>query len=213
MKEIKIKYSTVSPRRQELRDRLQLIGASISIIIGYSETLNIYAGITIILPIIGFVIAFINILFVRFYKNLVQKYGDQFELVLMRTNGIIMLITGIGFQIAGSKYIQYAYYLLTILFFIILPYFILPAKKKKLVLIFTPSELIVHKRLRAIKSAWQHIDRIWIHKGVIKIKQKGHNKIKQFFFEATTEKQTTIYGFIENIKFEKGYGFEIQKIG
>ena len=164
MKEIKIKYSTVSPRRQELRDRLQLIGASISIIIGYSETLNIYAGITIILPIIGFVIAFINILFVRFYKNLVQKYGDQFELVLMRTNGIIMLITGIGFQIAGSKYIQY-------------------------------------------------IDRIWIHKGVIKIKQKGHNKIKQFFFEATTEKQTTIYGFIENIKFEKGYGFEIQKIG
>ena len=211
MREVKIQYTAVSQRRQEWRDRLQLLGASISIIIGYAETFHIYTGIAIILPILGFVIAFLNIIFARFYQNLIQKYGDKFELALLRTSGIAMLITGIGFHISGSKYIQYAYYLLTLLYFIILPYFILPAKKNKRVLILTPSDLVVHKRIRAIKNAWQDIERIWIQKDVIKIKQKGYNKIKQYFIKPNAEEQNAISEFIETIKFEKDYGFEILK--
>ena len=213
MKEIKVKYSPVSPGRQEWRNRLQLIGASISIVIGYSETFSIYTDITLMLPIIGFVIAFLNILFARFYRNLIQKYGNKFELILIRTNGIVMLITGIGFHLAGSKYIQYAYYLLTILFLIVLPNFILPAKKRKLVLILTSSELIVHKRIRVIKNVWQNIDVISIQKNFIEIKQKGHNKFKRYFIEPATKKQTEISRFIKSIKSEKGYGFEILEIG
>lgn len=211
MKEVKIKYNTVSPRRQEWRDRLQLLGASISITIGYSETFHIYTGIAIILPILGLFIALLNIIFARFYRKLVQQYGDKFELVLLRTSGIAMFITGIGFHISGSKYIQYAYYLLTLLYFIILPYFILPKKKNKLVLILTPSEFIVHKRIRAIKNAWQNIERIWIQKGVIKIEQKGHNNIKQYFIKPIPEEQAAIFEFLEMIKLEKGYGFELLK--
>ena len=48
MKEIEIRYSPVSPRRQEWRDRLQLVLASVSIIAGYAETLGIYTGAAII---------------------------------------------------------------------------------------------------------------------------------------------------------------------
>jgi hypothetical protein len=213
MSEIKVKYNTISPRHQERRIRFQLIGASICIIIGYFETFNVYTGITIILPLIGFALAFLNLLFARFYRSLVQKYGEKLELILLRNNGIIMLITGIGFQIAGSKYIQYAYFLLSILYFIILPNLILPAKKKKLVLILSPSKLIVRNRIRLIKKDWQTIDNIWIQNGIIKIKQKGHKKIKQYFIEPNDEKQTAISAFIENIRSEKGFDFKIEKMG
>jgi hypothetical protein len=211
LKSIEIKYNTVSPHRQEWRDRLQLLGASISIVVGYMETFNIYTGVAIILPIAGFLIAFLNILFVKFYRNLVQRYGEKFELILLRINGFILLITGIGFHITGSKYIQYAYYLLTILFFIILPYFVYPAKKKKLFLIFTPSEFVVHKRIRVVKTVWEKIDLVRIQKNLIEIKRKEHDKITRYFINPTDEENTEIANFIENLKIENSYSFEIQK--
>ena len=212
MKSLKVKYNTVSRRRQEWRDRLQLLGAAIGIVIGYMESFHIYTGISIVLPITGFVIAFVNILFVKFYKNLVQKYGRKFEFILLRINGLVMLITGIGFHITGSKYIQYAYYLVAILYMIVFPFFIYPMKKKNLVLLFTPFEFIAHKRIRVIKTPWKDIDRVRIQKDLIEVKQKKHPKIDRYFIEPTVEKYAEIFDCIDTLKSENGYRFEIQKI-
>ena len=210
MNEIRVTYNTVSPRRQEYRDRMQLLGASISIVIGYSETFKFYTGITIILPIIGFVLVFLNVLFARFYRYLIKKYGAKFELLLIRANGIIMLITGIGYQVTGSKYIQYAYYLLAVLFFIILPNFLLPAKKKRLVLQITRLNIIIQKRFRTVRHTWQEIDLICIQKDALKIKTKGTSKLKNYFLEQEDNKQIQMFDFIDNIKSEHNYNFEIQ---
>ena len=68
MNEIIIPYNTISPQRQKFRDRIQLLGASICIVIGYSETLSFYIGIYFILPLIGFAIAVLNIIFIKYYK-------------------------------------------------------------------------------------------------------------------------------------------------
>jgi hypothetical protein len=212
MKEIKIRYNAVSARRQELIDRMQLLLASISIIAGYSESLSIYRGIAIVLPIIGFFIVFLNILFAGFYRYFVHKYGNKFETILIRANGIVMLITGIGFHITGSKYIQYVYYLLTIIFFIILPNFILPLRNKRMVLTFAESELIVQKRLRVIKIAWKNIELISIQKSFINIRLNGEKQIKKYFIDPVGERHTEIMSFLENLKTQKGYNFEIQRL-
>lgn len=212
MREIKIRYNSISPHRQEWRDRLQLILASVSIIAGYSESLSIYTNVAIILPIIGFFIAFLNILFARFYRYLMKKHGDKFELLLIIANGIVMLITGIGFHISGSKYIQYAYYLLTIMLLIIFPIFILPAKNKRMFLTFNQSEFIIQKRMRAIKNAWQNIDLIGIQNNVLRLKLNGQKKIKKYFIEPDVKRQTEIINFIENLKVENDYKYQIQPI-
>ena len=68
------------------------------------------------------------------------------------------------------------------------------------------------KFLRKLKFfKWQDIERIWIQKDVIKIKQKGYNKIKKYFIKPNAEEQNAISEFVETIKFEKDYGFEILK--
>lgn len=212
MNEILIPYNTVSPRRQEFRSRIQLLGASMCIVIGYSETLSFYTGIFIILPIIGFAIAVLNIIFVRYYRTLVKKYGNKFEIFLIRTNGIIMLTTGIGYHITGSKYIQYAYYLLTILFFIILPRFILPAKKKRLTLQITRSGIVVQRSIKTVIHKWQNVELLCIKKNVLKIKKSGKRKIFKYFLEQKNNKQDQILSFVETIKSEYGHEFDIQKI-
>ncbi len=212
MREIKIQYYSISPHRQEWRDRLQLILASVSIIAGYSESLSIYTNVAIILPITGFFIAFLNILFARFYRYFMKKYGNKFELLLNMANGIVMLITGIGFHISGSKYIQYAYYILTMIFLIIFPIFILPAKNKKMFLTFTQSEFIVQKKLRAIKKAWQNIDLIGIHNNVLISKLHDQKKNKKYFIEPDDKRQNEIMNFIENLKVENDYKYQIQPI-
>jgi hypothetical protein len=141
-----------------------------------------------------------------------KKYGNKFELLLNRANGIVMLITGIGFHISGSKYIQYAYYLLAILFWIIYPIFMLPAKNKRMFLTFTQSEIIVQKRLRAIKKAWQNIDLIGIQNNVLRLKLHDQKNINKYFIEPDNKRQTEIMNFIENLKVENNFKYLIQPI-
>jgi hypothetical protein len=212
MRKIRIRYNSISPRRQEWRARLQLLLASVSIIAGYAENLGTYTHIAVILPTIGFVIAFLNILLARFYRYFIKKYGGKFELLLFRSNGIVMLITGIGFHISGSKYIQYAYYLLTIMFLSIFPIFILPAKNKRMFLTLTQSEFIVQKRLRSIKNAWQNVDLIGIQNNVLRLKLHGRNKFKKYFIEPDPKRQTEIMVFIDKLRVQNDYKYSIQPV-
>ena len=62
MDEISLKYDSISPGRKEVTTRIQLISASLGIVGGYSESLNIYTGVFVVLPVTGFGIALLNIL-------------------------------------------------------------------------------------------------------------------------------------------------------
>jgi hypothetical protein len=123
-----------------------------------------------------------------------------------------MLITGIGFHISGSNYIQYAYYLLTILFIIIFPIFIVPIKNKRVMLKFTQSEFIVQKRISVSKNQWQNIELITLQKGVLKIKLLERKSIKNYFIEPDDKLNAEIRSFIENLKLEFGYKYQVKVI-
>jgi hypothetical protein len=210
MNEIRIKYDSISPRRQEIRDKVQLLVASLTIFLGYLETMGIYKGIAIVLPVIGFAIALLNILFIRFYRNFINRYSYKFEILLLRTNGIIMLITGIGYYFSGSKHLHYAYYLLTLIYFVILPYCLLQAKNKR-ILKFTQSKIIVIKKVRTVAHLWHNIDFIDIQKNVLKISEKGNKTIKKYFLEEDELKQSQLVDFIEDIKSKQNDSFDIRK--
>ena len=114
-----------------MRDRVQLLSASLCILIGYSETFSFYRGMLILIPLVGFAIAILNVIFARFYQALTERLGDKFEMILLRLNGVIMVITGLGYQLFGSNYIPYAYYFISVLYFVVLPKVVLPVKKKR----------------------------------------------------------------------------------
>lgn len=195
MDEIAIKYDKISPRRQEINDRIQLLAASITIFLGYWETLSFFKGILFLLPVTGYAIALINILFVRFYKRLIKKYGYRFEVLILRINGIIMLTTGIGYHLTGSKYIQFAYYFITIWFLFILPFFILRLRKKR-ILRFTPSKIIVTKLLRETEMFWNDIDFIDLQGNLLTIGKKEKRRKRKYFLEQDEKKLSQITDFI-----------------
>ena len=195
MDEITIKYDKISPRRQEINDRVQLLAASITIFLGYWDTLSFFTGIKMILPVTGFSIALLNILFVRFYKRLIKKYGYRFEVLILRINGIIMLTTGIGYHLTGSNYIQYAYFILTLCYFLILPYFILKVRKRRM-LRFTPSKIIVTKLLRETAMFWNDIDFIDLQGNMLTIGEKEKRRKRKFYLEQDENKLSQINDFI-----------------
>ena len=213
MNEMIINYNTISPHRQSWRDRAQLVGASISIFVGYSETFASYTGISIILPIIGFIIAFVNVLFARFYQKFRDKYGDKFEILLLRINGIIMLITGMGYHVLGSKHIQYAYYFLAVAFFIFLPSVVLPAKKNKLFLKITPSQITIHKLVKSVSHAWQNVDSLFLGDGILLLKLNNRKKSKKFYIEQVQNlPRAKLIDYINKLKSENKYSFKISVI-
>lgn len=211
MKEMKIKYNTISISRQLLRDRLQLISASIGIVVGFWETIKIYKGVFLIIPILGFAMALINIVIAKFYIKFMYKYGDKLELILIRMNGMMMLITGLGFHILGSKDIQYAYYLLSFLYFIIFPYFLLPAKNKKLIFHITLTGIVINRLfLKVIQYPWQEIESISLKNEVLQLKIKNRGKMKKYFIQKDDLSQhSEIIDFIKKIKSKNKYSFEI----
>ena len=210
MNDIKINYNTVSLKRQLWRDRIQLLSASLCIILGYSETWAGYTGVRILVPIFGFIIAFLNILFARFYRQISQKFGENFEIYLLRLNGVIMLLTGMGYHVLGSLYIQYAYYILSIMLFIVLPKFVLSAKRKKLFLEMNDAQITTHRLIRTVTRSWQDFESILFHNGVLQFTLKGGRKSKKLFLQQTGNSHgVELLDFFQRIKRDHDYSFEL----
>jgi len=210
---MKITYKSISAKRQERRDRMQLFGAALGIVLGFMETLNIYTGISLIIPILGFALALVNVLIAKFYSTFQKKYGEKLELILFKINGFMMLITGLGFQFSGSKYVKYVYYILSLFFFIVLPYFLIPAKKKKFVLQLTDSEIIVNRFIfKAINYPWQEIETVFLNNEFLQLKTKQGKKSRKYFLQNNTKVLVTeIIDFMKKVKLENDFAFEIQE--
>ena len=207
MKEIKIGYNTVSPARQRRRNRMQLFGAAFGILAGFWETFGLYKGIYIVIPVSGFILAGLNIIIGRFYDKVENKYGNRLDIILSRINGFVLLITGIGFHVTGSKYIQYAYYLLSLLFLIVFPYLLFPVKGKKLYMRMTDSGIIVNRLIfKDVIYPWQVIKSVFINENALQVQTKNGKKTKKYFIQdADKSKFPEIYSFINMIKSENEY--------
>jgi len=211
MKELIINYSNISPRRLVIMDKVQLIAAAAGIALGYYETWNKYEGISIIVPLTGFVIAFINILVVRFYGRLVNKYGNKFEIFLFRLNGIVLLITGISFQIFGAKYIQYVYYIIALFSFYIVPNFIIPAKKQKYYIHLSDTQIIVSRFFSKNIFSWNEISSFKNNNGILVLKNNRSKRAAKFYLNDNEVNIKALSSFLTKLKEDNNYIFEIEE--
>ena len=179
MDEIKIKYNRASQKRQDRRDRLQLLSASFGIVIGLTETWKVLTGFFIIIPIFSLILAIANIFIAKSYHKFQKKYGEKFDILLFKMNGIVMLLTGFVFHLNGAQYI-----IISLAYFIILPYFLIPSKKKKPELQINDSGIIVHKLfLNKSIYLWQEVKSILLQHDLLQIKTMKHSKGKKYFFQ------------------------------
>lgn len=182
MEGITLYYNVKSPKRQIKQGRFQLLAASFSIIIGYWETFRFYSGLSLIIPLAGLLIAAVNIPFAIFYKKLSRKYGGKFERLLLQTDGVIMLITGIGYDMAGSIFGPYAYYFLAVVYMVVVPYILLPAKSKRFYIEVSPSGFSLRGMLRRISVGWNEIESFSFQNNVMKVKRTGKRKVYTCYF-------------------------------
>ena len=211
MREINIKYNTSSTSRQERRDRLQLLGASIGITLGFWETFDLYRSIYVTIPVIGFSMAFINIVIAKFYNIFRARYEDKFDILLFKLNGVVMLITGIGFHINESQYGKYAYYILALYFFIVSPYFLTPAKKKKLFIRFNSTRIVINKLFfKPVVYTWDELESIMLNQDVLHLKNNRSKKSRKYYVaESDKEKIPGVIDFLHDIKSQGNHAFEI----
>ena len=184
METLTIYYNTKSPGAELRQNRFQLLAASLSIVIGYFESFRFYTGISVVIPIIGFIIAVFNIPFAIFYTKLTQKIGKKFELLLLRTDGLIMLITGIGYQLAGSNLVPIAYYILTIMYFVVLPYFLLPVKAKRYYIRLNKEGVSLRGLVKRLQLKWSDIEFITCRDDLFKLKRTGKRKVQKFYLKS-----------------------------
>jgi hypothetical protein len=211
VEEIKIKYNRSSAKRQNRRDRLQLLSASFGIIVGLSETWKVLTGFLLIIPVLSLILAIANIVIAKSYNRFQKKYGEKFDILLFKLNGIVMLLTGLIFHLNGAQYIQYCYYVISIAYFIIFPYFLVPSKKKKLILQINDSGIIVHNLfLNKSIYLWQDVKSILLQHDLLQIKTMNHGRGKKYFFQhKETIDQLAIASFINRLKLTNNYSFEI----
>jgi hypothetical protein len=209
---LKVFYTAVSPARRVRIDRFQLLSASFCLVLGLGETLKGFSGMLLLIPIFGFIAAVFNIVMVIFYRKLKNRFGDRVEVLFLKANGIIMLITGVGFHFSGSNRIQYAYYILALLYFIILPYFLIPARKKKYIFRLNPTEITFYKPLfKPALYSWQGIESVMVDKNGLQLRTTGKKKFKRYYFQHTNDELgIEIVNQLTKIKSDNDYSFEIQ---
>lgn len=199
-----VKYELISPRRQEFIDKVQLLAASLGIFTGYADSLHIYKGVAILLPIVGYAVVLLNLLFVFFYKKIIKRLNYKFEALLLRLNGVMILATALGYQLTGSQYLQYVYYVVALIYLFVLPMIVLPVKNKR-ILRLTPSELLVNKRFKTVSYLWQNMDWVRLDKFVLKIRENG--KRKSFFLVQDADQYNLLSDFIKDI--EQKYDIQV----
>jgi len=212
MEELRVFYTTVSPARRARIDRFQLLSASFCLLIGFSEALKEFSGLLFLIPIFGLIAAIFNVIIVLNYSKLKSKFGEKVEILFLKANGVIMLITGIGFHSSGSIRMQYIYYLLALLYFILLPYFLIPAVMKKYIIRFRSSAIIFEKSVfKPVQYSWQEIESIIVDKMGLKLKKLGKKRIRKVYFQRTINDQySDIIHRLNEIKKKNQYSFEIR---
>ena len=181
MNGIEFKYNIISRKDQKRSDRIQLFIASFSLVTGYSDSIKDYTGILILLPIISFSIAIINIGILITYNYFIKKYGYRLEAIVFRINGIMILLTALGFQFIGNHNVQYVMYVIAVCYLFVLPNIVIQ-KRGKMIIRFLPEKISVFRRwLKPLEYDWYDIETISVKNTLIILKQKNVKKRRRYF--------------------------------
>ena len=123
-----------------------------------------------------------------------------------------MLVAGLTYHIHGSKYIPYAYYFISLMFFMVVPNFLLPAREKKMVLNITSSDIVIHKwLLKPVVYPWHEIESLVLNRGVLQLKSKWKRRSKKYYLQGISRsKKTEITRFLEEMKQNRNFSFEFR---
>ncbi len=132
---MKVSYQSASAKRTVMSDKIQLAVAALSLVIGYVDTFNSFKGWFLALPILGFIIAAGNGVMLIWYKKVKEKFGNYFEIQAFRLNGAVLMLTAFGYHFEGKHSIQYVYYLLAIIYFLLLPRIVVKLRSRLTLLI------------------------------------------------------------------------------
>jgi hypothetical protein len=190
MNDLELKYNRWSIKGQRRSDRIQLLLASFSFFMGYVDSIKDYHGLLLLIPVSTFILSVVNIIIVIRYAWFEQKYGYKLETTIFRINGIMMLITALSFEFIGEHNVQYVYYLISIIYFVILPNVVIK-KRTKMKMRFLPEKIVVMRSfLKPIEYLWNDIEVISQKKELLKIERKNKRKIKKHYliFDKDTEK-------------------------
>jgi len=210
MSEFKLHYQSLSKKHQDKRDKTQLMFATFSLIIGSIDTFGIYSDVWVLLPIVTFVVAAINLFIVIRFNWFEKKYGSRFEVILFRINGGLLLLTALGYQFAGKHSVQYVYYIMAIAYFVLIPR-ILTAAREKMILSIDEDRIVVFRSAGSFRQYfWSDIESMVLRNGLMQVKWKQKKRMKTYFivFESS-EQQSALTALID--KNQKQYHFPIEE--
>ena len=210
MSEFTLHYQNRSKKDQSKRDKIQLLFASFSLAIGTVDTFQMYSGVWILIPIVSFAVAAMNLFIVIRFRWFEQKYGSRFEAAVFRFNGVLLLLTALGFQFAGKNAVQYVYYGLAIAYFVLIPR-ILTAAREKMILSIDEDKIVVCRSVRQPQQySWSDVESIILMNELIQVKWKQKKRRKKYFLVFdSNEQQSGLTALIHQN--QKQYHFSIEE--
>ncbi len=131
MESITLFYTRISEKRQRRANRLQSASAAFGLLAGLMDGPEAFQTTGFIIPILFGLLILVNLSVAILYDRLKSILSHRFEALLFRINGMAMLVTGILFHLTGKDQIQYAYYFLSIAYFLLLPWLFARLQKRR----------------------------------------------------------------------------------
>lgn len=195
MKELILKYKRFSENKQKFVDKMQLICAAVALLAVGLEGLESDSKVQFYFSLTFVLIAILEFVLAIKYARFKSIYENNFEEIVFRINGIVMLLTGLSLQFLGKDLVQYPYYLLSIVYFFVMPKIFLKARSK-LMIILGESGLQIKRMLFApLEFRWDQIENYEIDKIVLRVWFRGKQKPKKLFI---SEENTNNIKDIEN---------------
>ncbi len=208
MSDLIVHYHPVSPERQRKRDRIQLLFASIALGAGFFDSFSSYRGFLVLVPILAFVFAAANIVVFFIFNYLYRRFGEKFEISLLRMNGVLLLFTGFSFHFVGRHHVQYVYYAFGFLYLFVLPALVRRRRKNRYIVFFT-DRLKLYRIIRPVKEIlWQNLESVVLFKGILELKKIG-KKNKKYHLDLSDKDMTVrLKKFLKGLK--KNYSINLQ---
>ena len=211
MKTLKIHVLPTDPSRRIRKNRYQLLGAALGILLGFWETLDLYRGIALALPIIGFGLAVFNIFIAKKYTYWENRFGPAFDRSLFRLNGLVMLITGLGFYVGGSGWVKYIYFTLAFHFIVIAPHVRMPWKRKRF-LRFGADGIVVSRTFRKPSvHPWHDVEAISLYPDHLDLKLRDEKRAIRFSCQLPAEEAARFLQHIRRAREEHDFFFDSRR--
>ncbi|MCK5145660.1 hypothetical protein KAR48_02830 [bacterium] len=184
---IQIQYKRSSPAKEQRRDRAQLIGTALVLMLTLMGVLEDPTTPLIILAIISVLIGCVHLFCGIRYNHLKNLMDNHFDIALFRITGIVFLLDGAMLQLQGSHTVFIIHYALGLFYF-----FGLISLRKKVeenfILKADESALTVNTfKKRPETIPWSEISSIQIESHMITVIHTGRRRPRRFYIDENAD--------------------------